>query len=127
VNLSTADISDGQLQVEELPVETGESAIAQDISQPSLPTGFEVIQDIMGIAHPSDEQRDKLQYIWDYFSKGRDRAEGIDAMRAAQRRLGAPDIGETYLHKLFAYTRVLDTIRGAQKEAKAYEKDIPQI
>jgi hypothetical protein len=113
--------TDDKLEVEEIAPIPTEAEVSQDNYQPVEPTGFEIVQDIMGITSPSDEQKYKLQYIWDHYSKGRDRDDAIDAMRAAQRRLGAPEIGETYLHKLYSYTKILGVVRSAQREARAYE------
>lgn len=111
---------DEELQVEELPTQ---EEVEQKANIPEEPTGFEVVQDLMGVEHPDDSQRDKLQYIWDHFSKGRDRIDALEAIKRTQMSLSPPDIGESYLHKLYTYTRLMSTVRDAEREMKVYKND----
>lgn len=109
------------LQVTELPSNPGGSDIVTT-GKPEIPdTGYLPLQDFMGLAHPDDEQKEKLQFIWDSFAKGRDRAETLTAIKEAKYRLSPPDIGEDYLHKLWAYTRLTEEGRSIAREKAAYE------
>lgn len=111
-----------KLEVEVIKVE--EIPDVQQSTQPDIPdTGYIPLQDFMGISNPDEAQKEKLQYIWESFAKGRDRAETIDAIKGAKYRLSAPEIGEDYLHKLYSYTRLLEDGRSIEKEKKAYESD----
>ena len=111
------------LQVEEIPPqENGEPTLGEpQIENEKL--GHEELGDLLGIAHPDSEQLNKLQFIWDHFAKGRDRVDALEAIKAAQRRMSPPEVGESYLHQLFTYTRLLSTVREAEREMKVYEND----
>jgi hypothetical protein len=109
------------LQVEDIPPqENGEPTLGEPAVEPTK-LGYEELGDLLGIAHPDSEQLNKLQFIWDHFSKGRDRIDALEAIKATQRTMSQPEIGESYLHQLFTYTRLLSTVRDAQREMKVYE------
>lgn len=118
-NSSTSDID--ELVVERIETDSVTDKVMAQSPVEDPVTGSEALADILGIAAPDDAQKDKLDYIWEYYLKGRDREDAIDAMRADQIKLGAPELGETYLHKFYSYVRILADIRGAEKEKKAYE------
>lgn len=121
MNSSTADTSEPeQLVVEEIAVEEAEST--ELAPKPEIPdTGFLPLQDFLGMASADDEQKEKLKFIWDFFQKGRNREETLEAIKEARYRLSPPEMGENYLHKLYVYTRLLADERSIQKERKLYE------
>ncbi len=111
-----------KVEVEILPTSNGNSDIVN--AKPVIPdTGFLPLQDFMGMSHPDDEQKEKLQYIWDSFGKGRDRAETLEAIKEAKYRLSPPALGENYLHKLYSYTRLIEEGRSVEREKRVYEGD----
>lgn len=87
-----------------------------------IPVGYQAVQDFLGMASADESQKEKMQYIYDHYAKGRDRSEAIEAIADAKRRLSPPDIGETYLHKLYAYTRLEAESRSIEREKKAFEQ-----
>jgi hypothetical protein len=115
----TNDLTVESLQVEEVTPEQDPELKRND---EQLQTGFTVLQDFLGIGNADSAQREKLQFVWSHFAKGRDRSEALDAIRGIYDRLSPPEIGESYLHKLFAYTRLLDEERSINREKQAYTK-----
>lgn len=109
------------LQVTDLPVSpTGSDVITT--AKPEIPdTGYLPLQDFMGMAHPDDEQKDKLQYIWNEVGKGRSREETLEAIKEIRYRLSPPEVGDNYLHKLYAYVRLMGEGRAIEREKKVYE------
>jgi hypothetical protein len=86
-------------------------------------TGYLPLQDFMGLDHPDEEQKDRLQFIWNHYQKGRDRAETLETIKRHMDRLGQPPLGENQLFRLYTYTRLLDEARSINKEIKLYEAD----
>lgn len=125
MNSSTADTpspndSDSTLEVEILPTSNGNSDV--QMAKPVVPdTGYIPLQDFMGISNPDDSQKDKLQFIWNYYQKGRDRADTIVEIKETMHRLGQPPMGEDHLNRLYSYTRLRNESRSINKEIKAYE------
>lgn len=124
-NSSTSDTSEPLVQVEEI---TPESQPEQDklvVGEPDLDSnlGFKVVADVLGMKSPTTEEQDKLGYIWDYFQKGRTYDEAIDAFYETKMKMAQPNIslGETRLHQMYSYVRILNDIRSAEKEKKLYE------
>jgi hypothetical protein len=113
--------SDSTLEVE--VIKTSEDGEPQQLKAKVPDTGFIPLQDFMGIAHPDEEQKDKLQHIWEYYQKGRDRAETIEEIKKSMHKLGAPPLGEDQLHRLYAYTRLQNESRSINKELRAYENE----
>lgn len=119
-NLSTPDMSD-ELIVEEIttaetiPTESDITTDKQDFDYISL-------QDLMGLDHASDDQKAKLQDIWEYFSKDTTKEEALKKISEVRYNLDPPEIGESYIHKMWAYTNILASIDGAQKMKSAYER-----
>lgn len=107
------------LQVEVLP--TNPDSDVQQMKAEAIDTGYIPLQDFMGITHPDNEQKDKMQFIWNEVGKGRDRAETLQAIKDIRYRLSPPDVGENYLHKLYSYVRLMKESRSIEKEKKAYE------
>jgi hypothetical protein len=109
------------LQVEAIPVET-----IADVSQsarPDIPdVGYLPLQDYLGIKTIDTDDRQQLQFIWNSFAKGRDRAETLQAIKEAQMRLTQPEVGEKWLQKLYNYTRLIEEGRSIDKERKVYEQ-----
>lgn len=122
---STSDMN-SEFTISEITPESSGPADAIVASQVDLevPTGFEVLSDMLGISAPDDVDTGKLKYVWDYYQKGRNREEAIDAMRADMRNMSMPNtlVGESYLHKFYSYVRILDDIRASNKEKQAYEQ-----
>lgn len=120
--VDTSSFPTESLQVESIPDTTNEELSGVQSFKDSVPdTGYLPLQDFMGITSPDDAQKDKLQYIWESFAKGRDRAETLEAIKDAKLRMSAPDIGENYLHKLYSYTRLIEDGRSIEREKKVYE------
>jgi hypothetical protein len=84
--------------------------------------GFLPLQDFLGMAHPDDEQKEKMNFVWNEVGKGRSREETLEAIRDIRDRLSPPEIGETYLTKLWAYVRLMADGRSIERERKVYEK-----
>lgn len=118
---STSTDIPSKLEVTEVTI-TKDAEIAPSTVDEPQPTGYVALQDMMGLSRVDDAERDKLQYIWDYFGKGRERADTLEAIKDAQQRLAPPAIGENYLHKLYAYTTILKDIRDAEREKKTYQR-----
>lgn len=114
------ETSDNQLQVEILPTNEGSDVQQMRAETPDL--GFVPLQDFMGIANPDDKQKEQLGFVWNYFAKGRDRAETLNEIKNIRDLIAPPEVGETYLHKLFSYTRLLENERSINKEKQAYKK-----
>lgn len=109
-----------QLEVEVLSTSDGNSDI--QVAKPVIPdTGYLPLQNYMGIDNPKDDQKEKMQYVWDVFGKGRDRAGTLEAIKDVRHRLSPPEMGETYLTKLWSYARLVDDGRSIEREKKAYE------
>jgi len=117
-----ADQSASQLQVEIIETPMGDSD-GQSITAKIPDIGFLPLQDFMGIDHPDGEQKDKLDFVWKYFNNGRDRVDTLQAIKEAKNSLSQPDIGQTHLHKLYAYTRLLDQSRAIEREKRVYQHD----
>lgn len=111
------------LKVEIISEPTSSNDIQSLKTPEPISTGYKAVQDFLGMASTDNEQQEKLQYIWESFSKGRDRDDTLDAINEAYRRLSPPDVGQTYLHKLFAYTRLIEDGRSIEKEKKIYESN----
>lgn len=110
------------LQVETMPISDAGGDAQIQTPKPDIPdTGYIPLQDYLGMKTVDDSDKDMLQYIWGSFAKGRDRAETLEAIRDAQRRLTQPDVGEKWLTKLYAYTRLIEESRSIEKEKKVYE------
>lgn len=119
---STDTPNDSSLVVEEITTNDSPSDIAQ--FKPEIPdTGFLPLQDFMGLAHPDDEQKEKLSFIWNEVGKGRSREETLEAIKNIRYSLSAPDVGENYLHKLYSYVRLMADGRAIEREKKVYESD----
>lgn len=116
-----SDDTSQPLQVEEVVAEPMGNSDGQSIKAVIPDTGFVPLQDFMGIAHPDDEQKDKLQHIWEYYQKGRDRAETIEEIKKSMHKLGEPPLGEDQLHRLYSYVRLQNESRSINKELRAYE------
>lgn len=113
--------STSSLEVEILPTSDGNSDV--QIAKPVIPdTGFIPLQNFMGLSHPDDEQKEKLQYIWDEVGKGRSREETLETIKDYRRRLSPPAAGEDYLHLLYSYVRLIGEGRAIEREKKAYEQ-----
>lgn len=117
---STPDMSD-KLIIEEiisekaLPTESDITTDKQDFDYISL-------QDLMGLDHASDDQKVKLQEIWEYFSKDTTKEEALKKISEIRYNLDPPEIGESYIHKMWAYTNILASIDSAEKMKSAYER-----
>lgn len=111
---------DSSLTVE--VIKTNETGEAQQLKAKVPDTGFLPLQDFMGLAHPDDEQKEKLQHIWDFYQNGRDRSETIETIKQEMHKLGAPPLGEDQLHRLYAYTKLLNESRSINREIKAYAR-----
>jgi hypothetical protein len=85
-------------------------------------TGYIPLQEYLGIKALDEEDKNQLKFIWDSFAKGRDRADTLEAIKEARNRLSEPEIGEKWLGKLYAYTRLIEEGRSVEKERKVYEK-----
>lgn len=115
--------ADQLLEVEEITTEPMGASDGEAITVKPDDTGSVPLQDFLGISNPDEGQKDKLDFIWGYFAKGRDRADTLRAIKEAKSRLSQPEVGETHLHKLYAYTRLLEDARSIEKEKKVYEND----
>lgn len=111
-----------QLQVESIPVEAIPE-ISGTTAVPDVPDiGFVPLQDYLGMKTVDDSDKDMLQYVWNSFAKGRDRADTLASIKEAQMRLTQPEVGEKWLPKLYNYTRLIEESRSVEKEKKVYEK-----
>lgn len=84
-------------------------------------TGFKVVADYLGIDTVDNGQRDKLQYIWETLGAGKERGEALEAIADVKHRLSPPDIGETYLNKMYSYVRLMGVAQDIEREKRAYE------
>lgn len=116
-----SDETNQPLQVEEVTVELMGNSDGQSIKAVVPDTGFLPLQDFLGMAHPDDEQKEKMSFVWAEVGKGRSREETLEAIRGIRDRLSPPEIGESYLHKLWAYVRLMADGRSIEKERKTYE------
>lgn len=107
--------------------------IEEIISEKALPTESDIttdkqdfdyisLQDLMGLDHASDDQKVKLQEIWEYFSKDTTKEEALKKISEIRYNLDPPEIGESYIHKMWAYTNILASIDSAEKMKSAYER-----
>jgi hypothetical protein len=110
------------LQVEEVSVEPMGNSDGQSMTVKPTDTGYVPLQDFLGMANPDDGQKEKLAFIWSEVGKGRSREDTLEAIKDIRYRLSPPEIGESYLHKLWAYVRLLADGRSIEKERKIYEK-----
>lgn len=118
---STSDMSD-KLIVEELTTTEQTIPTESDITTDKQDFDYISLQDLMGLDHASDDQKAKLQEIWEYFSKDVTKEEALKKISEVRYNLDPPEIGESYIHKMWAYTNILASIDGAQKMKSAYEK-----
>ncbi len=109
------------LQVEQVTVAPMGNSDGQSIKAVVPDIGYVPLQDFLGMSHPDDEQKEKLQFIWNEVGKGRSREDTLEAIKDIRHRLSPPDIGESYLHKLWAYVRLMADGRSIEREKKAYE------
>lgn len=100
---------------ESIPTESDLTTDKQDFDYLSL-------QDLMGLDHASDDQKSKLQDIWEHFSKGVSKEEALKKISEVRYNLDPPEIGESYVHKMWAYTRILADIESAEQMKSAYER-----
>jgi hypothetical protein len=112
-----------QLQVEEIIAEPMGNSDGQAIKAVVPDIGYIPLQDFLGMSHPDDEQKEKMAFIWSEVGKGRSREETLEAIKEIRHRLSPPEIGESYLHKLWAYVRLLADGRSIEREKKTYESN----
>lgn len=93
-----------------------------DIIEDNQDFDYLSLQDLMGIDRASDEQKAKLQDIWEHFSKGVSKEEALKKISEVRYNLDPPEIGESYVHKMWAYTRILADIESAEQMKSAYER-----
>lgn len=115
---STPDTSD-DLIVEKLQESVPTES---DIINESTDFDYLSLQDLMGLDKASDDQKAKLQDIWEHFSKGVTKEEALKKISEIRYNLTPPEIGESYIHKMWAYTRILADISRAEQEKSAYER-----
>ncbi len=115
---STQDTSD------KLVVEKLQEAIPteSDITNETPDFDYISLQDLMGLDKTSDDQKAKLQDIWEHFSKNSTKEEALKKISEVRYNLTPPEIGESYIHKMWAYTRILADISRAEQEKSAYER-----
>lgn len=121
--MQDTDSTSQPLQSEEVVVEPIGNSDGQSIKAVVPDTGYIPLQDFLGMAHPDDEQKEKLQFIWNEVGKGRSREATLEAIKDIRRRLSPPEVGETYLHKLYVYTKLIADGRSIEREKKVYETD----
>lgn len=113
------------IQVENIEPTSSAENDKLTVGQPDLDVdlGFKTIGDVLGMVKPDDSEMDKLQYIWDYFQKGRTKDEAIDEFYNVKMKMAQPNVmaGETRLHQMYSYVRILNDIRSSEKEKKLYE------
>ena len=126
-NSSTSDTPSEtpNIQVENIEPTSSAENDKLTVGQPDLDVdlGFKTIGDVLGMVKPDDSEMDKLQYIWDYFQKGRTHDEALDAFYDIKMKMAQPNVmaGETRLHQMYSYVRILNDIRSSEKEKKLYE------
>lgn len=111
-----------KLEVESIPVESIPE-VSTTSAVPDVPDiGFVPLQDYLGMKTVEESDKDMLQYVWNSFSKGRDRADTLTSIKEAQMKLTQPEVGEKWLPKLYNYTRLIEEGRSIEKERKVYER-----
>lgn len=115
----------GGLEIKELPStqpanETPTEG-TEGMTAPEVDISFEPLKDYLGIAHPDDEEAGKMKFIWGFFQKGRERADALQAIKNTMATLTQPEIGESRLHQMYAYTRLMAESRSIEKEKRVYE------
>lgn len=122
---STADTNSTSqpLQVEEISVEPMGNSDGQSIKAVVPDTGFMPLQDFLGMSHADDDQKEKMNFVWNEVGKGRSREETLEAIKDIRHRLSPPEVGETYLHKLFVYVKLMAEGRAIEREKKTYESN----
>lgn len=111
-----------QLEVESIPVESIPE-VSSTSAVPDVPDiGYIPLQDYLGMTNVDNNDKDMMQYVWQSFGKGRDRADTLTAIKEAQMKLSQPEVGEKWLPKLYNYTRLIEEGRSIEKERKVYER-----
>lgn len=109
------------LQSEEVVSEPMGNSDGQSIKAVVPDTGFMPLQDFLGMSHADEDQKEKMNMIWQEVGKGRSREETLEAIKDIRHRLSPPEIGETYLHKLFVYVKLMAEGRSIEREKRAHE------
>jgi len=118
---STPDTSDG-LIIEKIEPTEEKIPTEADILNDEQEFDYLSLQDLLGLDRVSDDQKEKLNDIWQFFSDGKTMEEAMNAIADVRYNLTPPEIGESYLHKMWAYTNILKDIQASEGMKKAYER-----
>lgn len=89
---------------------------------PTTQTSYDKVAGVAGlldISNPTDDQREQLIKIGDYFrsqSKELSEIDLLNKVRQLEIRLGLPDIGETRLDRINRYVTIQRQLDGLEKE-----------
>lgn len=75
-----------------------------------------------GITTPSSQDLSALREIVDFFPDATGPGDLLACVRKVQRELAQPNVGESPLHHVVTYLRVLRSAQDAQAEANAYKR-----
>lgn len=123
--------TDQPLQVEaaKTPEELVESTVFPEMGldkepMPDMASNYLPLKDFYGISELNRENQDKLQTIWEHFSKdAKNPGTVLKKIRIEQMNLTPPNIGDTSLNQMYNYINVLSRLEDAKAMKEAYRND----
>lgn len=123
--------ADQPLQVESAPtpVEMVEAKVFPEIGldkepMPEFASNYLPLKEFYGIKDMDRESQDKLQTVWEHFSKdAKTPSTVLKKIRIEQMNLTQPNIGDTSLNQMYNYIKVLQNLEEAKAMREVYRND----
>jgi len=126
--------ADQPLQSEPIatPEELVETTVFPEIgldkeAMPEFASNYLPLKDFFGVQDMDRETQDKLQTVWEHFSKdAKTPSTVLKKIRIEQMNLTPPNIGDSYLNQMYNYIKVLSNLEEAKAMKEAYKNDSPR-
>lgn len=107
------------------------SALTVEDDYPTQPVGptdsmpssgdFSPLAQYYGYDSPTDYEREKLGFVWQYFNEYSDGpGRTMEELRNLERTLARPELGQTRLDRLYSYLRLVRASQDQNAELRAY-------
>lgn len=116
------------------PIELVESTVFPEMAtsldkepMPEFASNYLPLKDFFGVQDMDRETQDKLQTVWEHFSKdAKTPSTVLKKIRIEQMNLTPPNIGDSYLNQMYNYIKVLSNLEEAKAMKEAYKNDSPR-